>query len=81
MLNGSPAHNFRDKFAAELWPPLARFVVAEARLGQWASHSPARRMLYEFLRFGIKQAWACLFGGIMIGLVLATRLYYPPAPR
>ena len=77
-LNDGAAHNFRNKSAAELWPPLAHFVVAEARLGQWASQRPARRYLYEFLRFGIKQAWACLFGGIMIGLVLATRLYYPP---
>ncbi len=77
-MNDGAAHNFRDNSAAELWPPLARFVVAEARFGQWASRRPTRRILYEFLRFGIKQAWACLFGGIMIGLVLATRLYYPP---
>ena len=24
--------------------------------------------LYEFLRFGLKQAWACLFGGIAVFL-------------
>lgn len=33
---------------------------------------------YEFLRFGIKQGWACLFGGILLGLIIATRLWYPP---
>lgn len=33
--------------------------------------------LYEFLRFGIKQGWACLFGGIMVGLLIATHYAYP----
>ena len=41
-LNDGAAHNFRNKSAAELWPPLAHFVVAEARLGQWASQRPAQ---------------------------------------
>jgi uncharacterized membrane protein YoaT (DUF817 family) len=27
----------------------------------------------EFLVFGLKQGWACLFGGLMLGLILATR--------
>lgn len=27
--------------------------------------------------FGIKQGWACLFGGLMLGLLLATHLFYP----
>jgi uncharacterized membrane protein YoaT (DUF817 family) len=67
----------REKSAAELWSPLARFVETDARIGRWASTSPRRRFVYEFVRFGIKQAWACLFGGIMVFLVLATRLFYP----
>ena len=29
--------------------------------------------LVEFLVFGLKQAWACLFGGLMVGLIIATR--------
>ena len=33
--------------------------------------------LYEFMRFGVKQGWACLFGGIAIALMLATWRYYP----
>lgn len=33
--------------------------------------------LVEFLVFGLKQAWACLFGGAMLGLILVTSLYYP----
>ena len=32
---------------------------------------------YEFLVFGIKQAWACLFGGLMLALLLLSYLYYP----
>ena len=32
---------------------------------------------YEFLSFGIKQAWACLFGGAMVFLLFATYLFYP----
>jgi uncharacterized membrane protein YoaT (DUF817 family) len=33
--------------------------------------------VYEFVRFGLKQAWACLFGGMMLALLLATYLFYP----
>jgi uncharacterized membrane protein YoaT (DUF817 family) len=35
--------------------------------------------LFEFISFGIKQAWACLFGGVMLALLLATHLFYPEA--
>ena len=33
--------------------------------------------IYEFLRFGVKQAWACLFGGAMLALLLGTYFLYP----
>ncbi len=33
--------------------------------------------LYELLRFGVKQAWACLFGGIAVFLMIATWWFYP----
>ncbi|WP_088183211.1 DUF817 domain-containing protein [Sphingobium sp. Z007] len=32
---------------------------------------------FEFLLFGFKQGWACLFGGLMLALLLATHLFYP----
>lgn len=38
---------------------------------------PATAAFYEFLRFGIKQAWACLFGGLMVALLIATHFWYP----
>ena len=31
----------------------------------------------EFVVFGLKQGWAALFGGIMVGLMLATSLFWP----
>ena len=32
---------------------------------------------YEFLRFGIKQGWACLFGGLLLALIVVTRFTWP----
>jgi uncharacterized membrane protein YoaT (DUF817 family) len=32
---------------------------------------------YEFLRFGVKQAWACLFGGVAVALMILTWRFYP----
>ena len=64
--------------AAETFPPLRRFVAAEARLAMWArSGSQPRLYSYEFLRFGFKQAVACVFGGLMVALMLATHWLYP----
>lgn len=31
-----------------------------------------------FLAFGIKQAWVCLFGGLMVALLVGTHFWYPP---
>ncbi|MEA3030349.1 MAG: hypothetical protein QOG13_1674 [Sphingomonadales bacterium] len=39
--------------------------------GGWRSH------LYEFALFGFKQGWACLFGALMLALLVATHLFYP----
>lgn len=63
---------------AAQWPPLAPLVAWEARLARRAQTSTGTRLLYEFIRFGVKQAWACLFGGILVGLMLATNAFYPP---
>lgn len=64
--------------SASNWPPIARFIAREARLGQWAeSRGPAAAGVYEFLRFGVKQAWACLFGGLLLALIVASKLFYP----
>ena len=45
---------------------------------QWAtSKGPLASYAYEFLVFGIKQGWACLFGGLMCFLLLLTAFFYP----
>jgi uncharacterized membrane protein YoaT (DUF817 family) len=63
--------------AAANWAPLARFIAADERIAHWAGKRPATAFLYEFVRFGLKQGWACLFGGAMVGLLIATSLWYP----
>ena len=43
-----------------------------------------RGWFLEFLVFGFKQGWACLFGGLMLALLLGTHLFWPddaPLPR
>lgn len=65
-------------------PPQGRFTSVEARIDA-AAHRlldqlPARGLsgaLVEFLVFGLKQAWACLFGGVLLALMIATRLWWP----
>ncbi|MEP9351570.1 DUF817 domain-containing protein [Xanthobacter sp. KR7-225] len=68
----------RARSAAAGWPFLAALAEREARVGaSFARRGKLSAGLYEFLRFGIKQGWACLFGGILLGLIIATRLWYP----
>jgi len=38
---------------------------------------PVSLALFEFISFGVKQAWACLFGGVLLALILATFAFYP----
>jgi uncharacterized membrane protein YoaT (DUF817 family) len=33
--------------------------------------------MFEFVMFGIKQAWACLYGGAMLALLILTMLFWP----
>ena len=58
--------------AAARWAPLARFIAIESRIGKRAEQGRVTAFAYEFLRFGIKQAWACLFGGAMVALMIGT---------
>ena len=63
--------------AARNWPFLARFIEREAAIGAWACRRPATHFIYELVRFGVKQAWACLFAGLMVALLIGTYLFYP----
>ncbi len=61
-----------------------RFTSLEARIDA-AAHRLLDRLprdgipggLTEFLVFGIKQAFACLFGGALLALMIATKLFWP----
>ena len=63
---------------------MSRFTSVEARIDA-AAHAVLDRLpaggiyggLVEFLVFGLKQAWACLFGGAMLALIMATKLWWP----
>ena len=63
--------------AARVWAPLARFVESEAQIGTWAEQRRWTHAYYEFVRFGIKQGWACLFGALLLALLIGTHLVYP----
>ncbi|NNC59370.1 MAG: DUF817 domain-containing protein [Erythrobacter sp.] len=55
----------------------SRFRHVRERLEAFEPGSGWRLWLYEFLLFGFKQAWACLFGGLLLALLLGTHLFYP----
>ena len=54
-----------------------RLHAARAALHARHVKGPVSQAVFEFVAFGIKQGWACLFGGLMLGLLLATYLWYP----
>ncbi len=63
---------------------MKRFTSVEARIDA-AAHAVLDRLpdrgihgaIVEFLVFGLKQAWACMFGGAMLALIIGTRLLWP----
>jgi uncharacterized membrane protein YoaT (DUF817 family) len=55
-----------------------RFHEVRIRLENHVPTSRLNGFLWEFFLFGFKQAWACLFGGILLSLVLLTKWYWPP---
>ena len=63
--------------AASRWRALRGFVAWERRIALRAARRPSTAFLHEFVRFGVKQAWACLFGALMLALLLGTHRWYP----
>ncbi len=73
-----------DRFATghpEAAPATGRRWPASSRRRRASAPGPSsgapRSSLYEFVRFGIKQGWACLFGALMLALLIGTHLLYP----
>ena len=57
----------RDQWLAS-FTSFSRKTIAPLPLGQF---------WHEFLIFGIKQAWACVFAAVMIASIFGTYLFYP----
>ncbi len=57
--------------------PHTRFEAFRRHLEQFDPGTGWRLAVYEFMLFGFKQAWACLFGASMLALLLATHFLYP----
>ncbi|CDO58960.1 hypothetical protein BN1012_Phect746 [Candidatus Phaeomarinobacter ectocarpi] len=62
----------------------SRFTSVEQTIDDFAHRVLARleggwlpSAVIEFVVFGIKQAWACLFGGLMLAMIMASALFYP----
>lgn len=55
----------------------AQVEAFDAVARPWAERTKWNGWAYEFLLFGLKQAWACLFGGLMLALLLGTHLFWP----
>ncbi len=51
--------------------------VFDAAVRPWAQRSRLNAFAYEFLLFGLKQAWACLFGGTMVFLLITSHFLWP----
>ena len=59
-----------------------RIVPQWQRWDRWLGRHASRRgriavFAHELLWFGIKQTWACLFGALMLVLLIATWMFWP----
>lgn len=54
-----------------------RVTAMDAAVRPWAQRSRLRAGVYEFVLFGLKQAWACLFGAAMLALIVGTHFLWP----
>ncbi len=59
------------------WAAQTRFAEVRARLERYDPKPGWQAWLFEFLLFGFKQGWACLFGALLLALLLGTHLFYP----
>lgn len=57
--------------------PRTRFARVRDRLEAASFSRRWQAWGFEFLLFGFKQGWACLFGGLLLAALLATHRWYP----
>ena len=60
-----------------MFDPKAYLHDTRLNLHQHFVRGPMTQCVFEFFTFGIKQAWACLFGGAMLAILVGTYLLYP----
>ncbi|RYD58921.1 MAG: DUF817 domain-containing protein [Sphingomonadales bacterium] len=58
-----------------------RFARVRARLEAFEPRPGWRAWAYEFSLFVFKQGWACLFGGLMLALLMGTHFFYPAGAK
>jgi uncharacterized membrane protein YoaT (DUF817 family) len=58
----------------------SRFHSFRLRLEHHQSRTPLRAFLWEFGLFVFKQGWACLFGALLLALMMVTRHWSAAAP-
>ena len=46
-------------------------------LERFADRTAVSRFLFEVLMFGLKQAWACVFGGALLAMIFLTHVFWP----
>jgi uncharacterized membrane protein YoaT (DUF817 family) len=54
-----------------------RVAAMDLAVRPWAARSRINGYAYEFLLFGLKQAWACIFAGTMLFLIVGTHFLWP----
>ncbi len=55
----------------------SQVAAMDAAVRPWAFRSKLNAFAYEFLLFGLKQAWACLYGGAMVALLIGSHVWWP----
>ena len=55
-------------------------LSVERRLGDWMRRVPPHAIV-EFVMFGLKMAWACLFAGLMLGAIILSAVFWPEAAK
>ena len=56
---------------------ITRFHAVRLRLENHRPSSARNARIWELLLFVFKEAWACLFGALLLALVLLTRFFWP----
>lgn len=57
--------------------PNERRLAIERRMGDWM-RARLPFAVAEFIMFGLKQGWACLFGAVMLVLLIVTKAVWQP---